>query len=289
VSCPLAPSVVYTAVLTVKDNNNLGATTTVNFDTMSADGYTWEVEDYDYDSGQFFDNPQVNFYLGAAGTDGIDCLDTGNGGSGMYRNNMTATEVCGDLVRPQYASPGNLDYDVGYTAANEWLNYTRTFPTGKFNVYLRAARGNAGTATMGLQQVTGGWGTSNQITASLGSFNIPTTGSWQSYGWVALRDGNGSPVAVTLGGTNTLRLTEGGGNLNFLLLAPALVLDATTSGGSIHLSFGTQPGFNYTVRYTDNLAGGTWNDLSTVTGDGTIKTASDVTSGPGRFYRLQVH
>jgi len=289
VSCPLAPSVVYTAVITVKDNNNQMATATVNFDTMNANSYTWEVEDYDYNGGQFYDNPQVNLYLGAAGIDGIDCFDTANGGGAMYRINTVATETCGDLVRSQYSGTGNTDYVVGFTATGEWLNYTRTYPSGKFNVYLRAARGASGTSPMGLQQVTSGWGTSSQTTASLGSFNIPDTGGWQSYRWVPLKDGSGNLVTVSLGGTNTLRLTDGGANLNFLALAPALVLNATTSGGSIHLSFGTQSGFNYTVRYTDNLAGGVWNDLSTVTGDGTTRTVSDAMTGPGRFYRLQVH
>ncbi|HLP78539.1 MAG TPA: carbohydrate-binding protein, partial [Candidatus Paceibacterota bacterium] len=288
-SVPLAPGMVYSAAISVQDNNAQMASTTVSFDTLSADNYTLEAEDFDYDSGLFFDNPQVNGYLGFGGVEGIDFHDSTNGGGAIYRIATVATEICGDLVRPQYSGTGNADYDVGYTATGEWLNFTRTYPTGKFNVYLRAARGTGGTSPMGLQQVTGGWGAASQTTVSLGSFNITDTGGWQTYRWTPLTDGSGKLVTVSLGGTNTLRLTDGGANLNFLMLSPALVLDATVGGGTLTLRFGTQPGFNYTIQYTDNLAGGSWSELSTVAGDGSSKTVNASTTLPGRFYRLQVH
>lgn len=289
VSCNLAPNATYTAVITVTDNNSQMAATTVSFDTMSPGSFTWEAEDYDFGGGQFYDNPQVNLYLGTGGNADVDFHKAGTGGSPLYRTDVVATEVCGDTVRPQYAGTGYTDYDVGYTSTGDWWNYTRTYPQGKFNIYFRAARGSAGTATMGLQQVTSGGGTSNQTTVSLGSFAIPATGGWQNYAWVPLMDSTGKPAVVSLGGTNTLRLTDGGANLNFLLLAPALVLNASTAGGSINLSFGTQPGFNYSLLYTENLGGGAWTELSTVPGDGSVKTFSSSMAGPGRFYRLLVH
>jgi hypothetical protein len=206
----------------------------------------------------------------------------------MYRIDAVATEANSDIVRPQYGA-GLTDYDVGYTATGDWWNYTRTYPAGKFNVYLRAARGGTGTATMGLRQVTSGLGTSNQTTVSLGSFSLPATGAWQTYTWVPLKDGSGDLAVVTLGGPSTLRLTDGGGNLNFLLLAPAPVLSGIPSGGNLHLSFGTQSGFNYTVLYKNSLTDSTWTELSTVAGDDSVKTVSPSITGPSRFYRLQVH
>jgi hypothetical protein len=123
----------------------------------------------------------------------------------------------------------------------------------------------------------------------LGSFAVPATGAWQTYAWVPLKDSNGSLVVVSLGGTNTLRLTDGGANLNFLMLAPAAALSAAQSGSSLDLSFVTQTGFNYTVQFKNTLAGGTWTDLSTVAGDGTPKTVGSAMTGPSRFYRLEVH
>jgi len=70
----------------------------------------------------------------------------------------------------------------------EWENYTRTYPTGAFNVYARLARGAGGNATMGMSRVTGGWGSATQTTSSLGSFSMGFTGGWQTYNWVPLKD-----------------------------------------------------------------------------------------------------
>jgi hypothetical protein len=289
VSCGLAPSTAYTAVITVTGNNGQVATTTVSFDTFSPDSYTWEAEDYDYSGGQFIDNPQVDEYFTLSGTPGIDFYKVDTNGSPAYRADAVATETNSDFIRPQYAS-GYYDYDVGYTAAGDWWNYTRTYPAGKYNVYLRAARGTGGTAGMGMREVTGGWGTSGQTTVTLGSFALPATGAWQTYTWVPLLDGSGNLSVVTMNGsTNTLRLTDGGGNLNFLLLAPAVALSAAPSGGNINLSFGTQSGFNYTVVYKNSLTDSTWSTLSTVPGDGASHTISDGMSGVSRYYRLLAH
>lgn len=289
VSCSLAPSTIYTAVITVTDNNGQVATTSTSFDTFSPASYTWEAEDYDYNGGQYYDNPQVDNYLGASGTAGIDFFKAGTGGSPIYRSDAVGTEVCGDTVRPQYAGTGYGDYDVGNTATGDWWNYTRTYPAGKFNVYLRAARGSTGTATMGLKEVTGGWGTSDQTAANLGSFTIPATGGWQAYVWVPLKDSGGNLATVSLGGTNTLRLTDGGANLNFLMLAPIMALDASVNGSSLNLNFGTQSGFNYTVVYKNSLSDSVWTELTTFAGDGTVKAVSEPMDAPGRYYRLEVH
>lgn len=288
VSCPLAPNAIYTAVITVTDANGAVAATSVNFDTFSPYAYTWEAEDYDYNGGQFIDNPQVNAYFGVSGIAGTDFFRAGSGGNPVYRADAVGTEACGDLVRPQYAGTSYTDYDVGWTSTGDWWNYTRTYPAGTFNVYLRAARGDSGTVTMGMRTVVSGWGTSSQTTANLGAFTVPSTGGWQTYAWSPLKD-NGNLVAVSLGGTNTLRLTDGGANINFLLLAPALMLNASAGGGNLHLSFGTQSGFNYSVLYKTNLSDSAWTVLNTVAGDNTVKTISDSMTGTSRFYLLQAH
>jgi hypothetical protein len=207
-----------------------------------------------------------------------------------YRFDDVSTGAAQDTVRPAYAGTGNTDYIIGYTAATEWENYTRTYPAGVYNVFMRGARGAGGNGDMGLAHITSGWGTSNQTAVSLGRFTIPNTGGWQTFGWVPLKDASGNLVNVTLGGsTNTLRLTDGGANVNFLLLAPAVALQATHAGANLTLSFGTQTGFSYTVLYKNQLTDPVWTPLSTVAGDGTIKTVTETTSLPGRYYRLSVH
>jgi hypothetical protein len=289
VSCPLAPNTVYTAVINVTNLNGAVATTTVNFETFDPNSYTFECEDYDYNGGMFYDNPQVDEYFGAAGTVGIDYYKAGTGGSPTYRSDTVGTEVCTDTARPQFVG-GNLDYDVGYTSTGDWWNYTRTYPTGKFNVYLRASRGSTGTATLGLQKVTSGWTTTTQTTVSLGTFAVPDTSAWTTYTWVPLKDSNGNLVTVDLGGQSTLRLTDGGANLNFIMLAPAAALGAKPAGNnSLGLSYTTQSGFNYTVLYKNSLTDSTWTPMSTVSGDGTLKTMGDTMNVGARYYRLLIH
>ena len=42
-----------------------------SFDTISPI-YTWEAEDYDYNGGSTFDNPQTNAYVGQSAVSGVD-------------------------------------------------------------------------------------------------------------------------------------------------------------------------------------------------------------------------
>jgi hypothetical protein len=69
---------------------------------------------------------------------------------------------------------------------------------------------------------------------------------------------------------------------------PAPVIFAPTKvGNNFTISFQTEPGKLYTVNYSDSLATPSWQYLSNVDGDGTVKTVSN--SAPGvtqRYYRL---
>ncbi|MFO1499272.1 MAG: binary toxin-like calcium binding domain-containing protein [Verrucomicrobiota bacterium] len=56
--------------------------------------------------------------------------------------------------------------------------------------------------------------------------------------------------------------------------------------GKIQFEFDTAAGKNYTVQFTTALGGGNWQTLSTVTGDGARKLASDTVAGAQRFYRV---
>ena len=228
-SANLNTNTIYKAVIIATDSNGGAATTNVVFDTISPT-YTFEAEDYDYNSGQFIDNPQTNAYANLNGIEGVD-THVGNSLSGAwsYRNQAylsggLETEPCGDFQRAQYAASGLTDYNIGFNDGGNWGNYTRTLPAGTYNVYMRAANGNGGQSdSASLSLVTAGLGTANQTVLKLGTFGVPNTGGWQTYSWVPCKDVQGNLVQLTGGSVKTLRITTDGGNYNanFYLLVPA--------------------------------------------------------------------
>ena len=101
-------------------------------------------------------------------------------------------------------------------------------------------------------------------------------------------------MAVNLAGTNTVRITTPTGLCypNYLMLVPASAppvgfrVSAALSGGNIILSFPTQAGVVYRVLSRDDLGSSTWTPLTTVTGDGSVKSVSDPATGAQRYYRV---
>jgi hypothetical protein len=286
----LQPNTSYTAVIAVTDLNGNSAGTTINFDTFAANNFTWEAEDYDYNSGSFIDNPAVDAYYGLVGTITVDYLELfANVPQTIYRpSDSMGTAVAGDMERTQYI--GTNDYHVGWYTTGEWVNYTRTYPAGTYQVYGRMARGTGGAVVHTLSMVTGGWGTADQTNADLGTFTIDPTAGWQSYAFVPLRDAQGAQVLLPLNGsTNTLRLTSAGeANVNFLMLVKPLQLTATLVGSSVNLAFPTQPGFGYQLQFKAD-ASGLWTNLgSVIQGDGTVKSVNDPVTASSRLYRVRV-
>lgn len=287
----LLPNMVYTAVVTVTDLNGMQATTTKTFDTFSAANFTWEAEDFDYGGGKFVGGLQTNGYAGRACITNIDARQVNFGGAFLYRPNGMDTEVNGDTVRPQYNGTGLSDYSLGYFSAGAWVNYTRNFPAGSYNVYARLAAGSSAT-TCALYRVTGGWGTAAQTTNLLGTFSVPLTG-WESYTYVPLRDSNGSMVTVTFNGsTNTLRLARPTNatsdcNANFLMLTPVLTVNAAPNGDSTTLSFQTLLGFNYQIQYKTNLTDADWISVGdAIPGNGGVQSTNMPAAAPSGFYRV---
>lgn len=66
--------------------------------------------------------------------------------------------------------------------------------------------------------------------------------------------------------------------------APTLANSAYTAG-TFTASFQTEAGFSYRVQYKDDLNAADWTDLTTIAGDGTVKSISD-TASANRFYRV---
>ncbi len=293
VNCPfLQPNILYTAVVSVTDINGNIATTTNTFDTFSAANYTWEAEDFDYGGGKFHDAPQTNAYAGLTSITNVDSHQVNFGGTELYRPNGMDTEINGDVLRPAYQGTGRSDYSIGYFSPGAWANYTRHYPAGSYHVYARLAAGTSAT-TCTLCQVTGGWGTTAQITNMLGTFSVPLT-AWESYNYIPLTDNSGNLVTLAFNGsTNTLRLVRPGNvtgdcNVNFLMLVPVFSTTVAQNGTNAVVSFQTQTGFNYQTQYKNHLTDATWTPLGIRAGSNSIESFSDPSTNQARFYRVQI-
>ena len=297
VSLDLVPNFAnYTAVIQVTDANTNVATTTVYFDTFGSSSFTWEAEDYDFNSGLFIDNPTIGAYYGLGGVNGtdyyMDLANPPNNATYLYRTaDLIATEVCSDTLLPKYAlalaaDPTVKNYDVGWWLAGQWMNFTRTYPFGDFFIYGRLS-GN-GVFHVSCDKVVDG------TTTPLGAFTRSARG-WALYDWVPLTDVNGERAVVSLDGVTTLRLTsDGNANANSFMLVPSIPppapvqLQATPSQGNVLLTFPTVVGSNYRIYYKNDLNDSGWALLTMVAGDGAVKSVSDPIIGSSRFYRLLI-
>jgi hypothetical protein len=217
----LKANVNYTAVLNAEDAGGLTASVKRYFDTFSSSSFVVEVEDYNFDAGSYFNNPvrtaegwgqADNSYVDRIGVEGTDFHDTRTSPSGADTPYRTSDPVrmahTRGQQRPQF-NPDNqvFDYDVGDIATGEWLQYTRQFTAGNYEVYLRQALANMATAESVLELVTGDRSQPNATAQTLGSFLGEVTGF--EYRNFALTDGTGmNKVVVELSGLTTLRLRQ---------------------------------------------------------------------------------
>ena len=198
-----------------------------------------EAEDFDTAGGNYFpSNPATTndfnrkgLYQGVSATHDIDYHfqpQTGVPPVG-YRpglNPEVAMREAADAgvgERPGFGT--TVDYRIGWNAPGNWYNYTRNWSTtGEFNVYLRASHGITNTIVNGDLSIVH----TNGTTQSLGTFSGPSTGNWDLFGFIPLRDSGGDFVSVQLGGQRTLRYTvlPGSGtapfaaDLNYLMFVP---------------------------------------------------------------------
>jgi type VI protein secretion system component Hcp len=236
VTFPLSTDTVYTVSISVLDGNNNATITNISFDTVNPNYYTWEAEDYNYSSGQYYDNPQTNQYYGLNGTSNIDdYYNDGVNQGGLYRSGVFADWQPGQVtadgeVRQAYINTTNYlgypnqDYELGFTEGGEWANYTRNFPSGTWNVYMRAASGGNGSSdSASLWSVTSDPTQPNQTTVKLGTFSVPGTGSWTKGAWVPLLNTGGYMARFSGGSLQTLRMMidNGNCNVNYFMLVPA--------------------------------------------------------------------
>ncbi|MGA3268113.1 MAG: hypothetical protein ABSE16_14955 [Verrucomicrobiota bacterium] len=337
------------------DANGLSNSITGTFDTFSQTNFMIEAGDFDFNGGQWIDNPietgpnvaATNSYFGYPGGNpansaefGVDYSTTNvtTAETYVYRYDgntpgtvsvvpdAAGTEVTSDILRDKFINEGsgaqppyeyvpseavpttNTDYDVGWWPPATWLNYTRTFPTNTYLVYGRLAGGNGAYGVnqsigpMTVSLVTAGRGMPSQTTQLLGTFSDPNANGWQSWHWIPLMN-NGTNVAVSLGGVETLNVTAptnglSTGNVNghFYMLVPYSAVGAvapfqvraTVSGGVVSIKFSTVNGHSYTVQYSGSLSPANWQTLSSgIAGDGAVETVTDTTAAARRFYRVE--
>lgn len=220
----LAANVNYALTITVTDSDGETVSRTVYFDTFASSSLMVEIEDYNFGGGRFINNPAVvaegssaeNAYSLQVGVPGVDFNDTRTTPrvqDTMYRpEDPVRMQRSRDNLRAKYGAAGGTaagvyDYDVGDIAEGEWFNYTRTFPAGTYEVYLRQALVNMVSGESVLELVEGDRTQPNQTTRVLGSFLGQRTGF--QYRNFALTDGTGkTKTIVRLSGESTLRLRQ---------------------------------------------------------------------------------
>jgi hypothetical protein len=233
----------YTAVLQVVDSDNATNRVLLHFDTFDPANFAIEVEDYNFGSGFFFDEPvplpegsgpQDGSYSNQTGTRDVDYSDTRpspNFTNTRYRTgDSVRMQRTLDVQRQKFIDAGGtaanvFDYDVTDIAAGEWMNYSRFFQPGSYLVYLRQSIVNLGQAEAVLEKVTSDHTQPNQTTTPLGSFLGRLSG--YQYRNVLLTDALGNPAIVRLADFETIRLrqatTQPGDAAiaqNYLLLVP---------------------------------------------------------------------
>ena len=189
-----------------------------------------EIEDFNFDGGEFIDSPIVipeldeegdlnwedNSYQATEGYVDIDYFDNNadlNPATHRYRpNDGVATTPALDLLRGKFVDAGGnekgvVDFSIAEIEEGEWLNYTRTFTEGDYRVYLRQAQFTIASAISTLELVTSANDEEDQETEIIGTFLGNESGV--QYRNVALTNEKGDQlITVNLAGETTLRLKQ---------------------------------------------------------------------------------
>jgi hypothetical protein len=162
----------------------------------------------------------------------VDFYSPGPSPGARYRQDGgIGTKASLDYVRQKFvdaggAAAGIYDYDVFGLKAGDYLNYTRTFPTNYYEVYLRESVVNITQSIAGLELVTSDRSLPNQTTQALGQFQAPGSDFVLRNVPLAVA-GTTNRIALLLGGVQTLRLRQlsalpgdAGAALNYLVFVP---------------------------------------------------------------------
>jgi hypothetical protein len=299
----LQTNAMHTAIITVTNSLGQSIRVTNQFDTFSQSNSMVEAEDFDYGGGQYISFS--DWFPDAYGAcclfvDSIANIDFQHSPVDGEQFNYRFTGIPQSFVenytveaRQKFLDQGDPDFQLDWFGIGDWANYTDVYPTGSFYVYVRTAGLLGSPYSMYLDQVVSGAGTTNQVTQRLGQFSAVGLGSEPNliYAWVPLTDGGlVAPVIVKLGGVSTLRISTTTGLCypNYFMLVPAsgITPSAARSGSNVSISFPTQFDAIYKVFYRADLTTGNWILLTSVLGDGSVKSVSDPTTGSRRFYKV---
>ena len=286
----------YHAILEVVDAEGESDVRNLYFDTFNADSFVIEIEDFNFDGGEFIDSPIVipeldeegdlnwedNSYQATEGYVDIDYLDNNadlNPASHRYRpNDGVVTTPALDLLRKKFVDAGGnekgvVDFAIAEIEEGEWLNYTRTFPEGDYRVYLRQAQFTIASATSTLELVTSATDEEEQTTEIIGTFLGSESGV--QYRNVALTNDAGDQlITVNLAGKNTLRLKQGTTDSQDFYLKQNYLIFVKHEEPTIELQF-------------SNSVQGPYKTASTATIDEGSKTITINQGEAVQFYRLK--
>ena len=313
----IASNTIYDGRIVLEDFSGRKSTNEWTFDTFdeafldSPMVKVIEAEDYNFGGGKFLDDPPVSGqsstgtlvngngagYYDLSGVPDVDYFDyasiPGGGAVPEYRSSdfvgtQTGSPESGasgrenpaqnDTRRRKYAARDLPEYQVRRTEGGEWLNYTRRFLSGNYQVFLRVAA--RAPQPVHLARVASDRTKPNQATTPLGAFQIPNSGLIVNYRYVPLTDASGKPAVVRLSEVETLRLTFGGPQqdatqntmaLNYLLFIPVQSAMAEILLESAALVTGPYA----------------WDQSAIV--DSTRQTITAPINGSPRFYRLRTN
>jgi hypothetical protein len=158
-------------------------------------------------------------------------------------------------------------YDVGWTAAGEWLAYNvAVTTTGQYTLTARMASGNAGAKTM----------TVTLDGASIGAFTTTDASGWQSWKDIVV-----SNVNLTAGNHSLrINMTTAGFNINYLNVAAQVPTPGALQFSSAAYTI-AENGANATI--TVNRTGGSSGSVTVnyATANGTATAGADYTAASG--------
>jgi len=200
---------------------------------LGRDNFVIEAEDWDYDGGKHLPVASVMPYFGGAYSNlnsvrGIDWVQRGQPDPTVkYRpfgNGFLNFDAVNDPIRGDWSVTQDFALRA-LSGTNEWRNYTRDFPGGRYRVFARMMPSPDLETRAAFGQVTVGAETSNQTVVPQGEFILPRT--FGNNGWVLvpLTAPSGAVVEMELGGLNTVRVSGAGSfslvlGLNHLVFVP---------------------------------------------------------------------
>jgi hypothetical protein len=195
----------------------------------------------------------------------IEAENYDDGGEGVGYHDVDATNQGGQQrtnqgVDIEATTDATGTYDVGWTAAGEWLNFTvNVTSTSMYTLLARVASPNSGKSFH--VEIDG---------TNIGSIAVPTTGAWQTFQTVSVT------TPTISAGSHMMRIVmdTDGFNLNYVSFASITPAPVISSAGTATGTVGQA--FSYTITASNNPS--SYNATGLPAGF-TVNTSTGVISG----------